>query len=99
MKNQGGWKMGEHQKKTTSRSRKVVGIGVVSTLGLPALLAGCGGGSNGTATNGSGGSGSNNGVVQLTLWHAMGGATGQALDQIINDFNASQNKIKVTPVY
>ena len=33
--------------------------------------------------------------VKIVFWHSMGGANGEALDKIINGFNASQSKVIV----
>ncbi len=38
------------------------------------------------------------GPIEITWWHAMGGANGEKIDQIASDFNASQNEFKVIPV-
>ncbi|MBV8826659.1 MAG: sn-glycerol-3-phosphate ABC transporter substrate-binding protein UgpB [Bradyrhizobiaceae bacterium] len=38
-------------------------------------------------------------VTEIQWWHAMGGALGQKLEKIANDFNASQADYKVVPVY
>ncbi|GAB5461586.1 MAG: hypothetical protein HoeaKO_16770 [Hoeflea alexandrii] len=37
--------------------------------------------------------------TQITWWHAMGGALGEAVNEIATDFNASQNEFKITPVF
>jgi sn-glycerol 3-phosphate transport system substrate-binding protein len=38
-------------------------------------------------------------VTEIQWWHAMGGALGQKLEKVANDFNASQSDYKVVPVY
>jgi sn-glycerol 3-phosphate transport system substrate-binding protein len=38
-------------------------------------------------------------ATDITLWHAMGGALGETVNQIVSDFNASQTDVKVTPVF
>ncbi|UWR09518.1 extracellular solute-binding protein (plasmid) [Ruegeria sp. B32] len=37
--------------------------------------------------------------VEITWWHAMGGALGDTVNQIAEDFNASQDDYKITPVF
>ncbi len=37
--------------------------------------------------------------TEITFWHAMGGQLGETVNQIANDFNASQDDYKITPVY
>ena len=35
----------------------------------------------------------------LTFWHAMGGTNGELLQQIVDDFNASQDEIEIKAEY
>lgn len=37
--------------------------------------------------------------TEITLWHAMGGALGETVNQIAEDFNASQDEVVLTPVF
>ena len=37
--------------------------------------------------------------TEITLWHAMGGQLGETVNKIAEDFNASQDDYKLTPVY
>ncbi len=37
--------------------------------------------------------------TEITLWHAMGGALGETVNQIAEDFNASQDDVVLTPVF
>lgn len=37
--------------------------------------------------------------VEISWWHAMGGALGETVNQIAEDFNASQDDYKITPVF
>lgn len=37
--------------------------------------------------------------TEITLWHAMGGALGETVNAIAEDFNASQDAYKITPVF
>src|SRR5713101_9602593 len=38
-------------------------------------------------------------AANITWWHAMSGINGEALNKIVNQFNASQSAIKVTTVF
>ncbi len=37
--------------------------------------------------------------TEITLWHAMGGQLGETVNKIAEDFNASQDEYKITPVF
>ena len=37
--------------------------------------------------------------TEVQWWHAMGGANGERVEKIANDFNASQSEYKVVPTY
>ena len=37
--------------------------------------------------------------TEITFWHAMGGQLGETVNKIAEDFNASQDDYKITPVY
>lgn len=37
--------------------------------------------------------------TEITLWHAMGGALGETVNQIAESFNASQSDVVLTPVF
>ncbi|MFO1268484.1 MAG: sn-glycerol-3-phosphate ABC transporter substrate-binding protein, partial [Rubrivivax sp.] len=37
--------------------------------------------------------------VEIQWWHSMGGALGEALNGVANDFNASQKDYKVVTTY
>ncbi|KEO82199.1 ABC transporter substrate-binding protein [Tumebacillus flagellatus] len=63
------------------------------SLGTASVLVGC---SNSEETSADAAS---NGVVELTLWHAMGGGAGKGLDAIVQAFNDSHDKIKVNAVF
>ncbi|NRF93917.1 ABC transporter substrate-binding protein [Paenibacillus frigoriresistens] len=39
------------------------------------------------------------GPKKVVFWHAMGGSNTKVVDQLVADYNASQNKIKVEAVY
>src|SRR5438477_425662 len=76
-------------------------------IALSMVAAACGGG-----TPGGGGAVSPTGdqsalapgkdvkpAANITWWHAMSGINGEALNKIVNNFNASQSAIKVTTVF
>ena len=76
-------------------------------IALSMVAAACGGGSPG-----GGGAASPTGdqsalapgkdvkpAANITWWHAMSGINGEALNKIVNQFNASQSAIKVTTVF
>ncbi|NCU18002.1 ABC transporter substrate-binding protein [Pallidibacillus pasinlerensis] len=67
------------------------------TLIAVLLLAACGGGSS-DSSSGSGGQ-TEDGKQIVTFWHSMGGAGQDALNSIVEDFNASQDKIEVVAEY
>ena len=37
--------------------------------------------------------------TEIELWHAMGGALGETVNQIANNFNASQDEVQLTPMF
>ena len=37
--------------------------------------------------------------TEIELWHAMGGALGESVNQIAENFNASQDEVALTPVF
>ena len=37
--------------------------------------------------------------TEITFWHAMGGQLGETVNQLAEDFNASQDDFKITPVF
>jgi multiple sugar transport system substrate-binding protein len=55
-----------------------------------AVLVGCGGGDDG-----GGGGGDSDGPVTITLWHGQNQIAGKTINKLVDDFNASQSKIKV----
>lgn len=57
----------------------------------------CGGDQETTAKD-KGGS-SSSGQKKVVFWHAMGGSNTKVVDQLVADFNASQDKIKVEAVF
>ncbi|MEC0245338.1 ABC transporter substrate-binding protein [Paenibacillus chitinolyticus] len=76
--------------------------GMAASLLTAVMLvsAGCGGSDTaGTGDKGSADSGSGSGPKKVVFWHAMGGANTKVVDQLVADYNASQNKIKVEAVF
>ena len=73
---------------------------------MTASLAACGGG-GGTADSTGGGDssggvssgGDSSGKTQITVWHAMGGVNGEAMQEMVDDFNASQDEVEVSIEY
>jgi sn-glycerol 3-phosphate transport system substrate-binding protein len=37
--------------------------------------------------------------IQITWWHSMGGDLGKEVNKLVDEFNASQSKYKVKPIY
>ncbi len=62
------------------------------------LLSACGGGSSKTSSGG-GGSVDADGNVTLDFWYALGGDSGKAIEDLVNQFNASHPNIKVVGTY
>ncbi|WP_282936507.1 ABC transporter substrate-binding protein [Paenibacillus sp. RC67] len=57
----------------------------------------CGGDQDTSAKDKGGGASS--GQKKVVFWHAMGGSNTKVVDQLVADFNASQDKIKVEAVF
>src|SRR5947207_5631797 len=79
----------------------------VFAIALSMVAAAGGGGSPGGGAGGSA-SGDQSALApgkdvkpaaNITWWHAMSGINGEALNKIVNNFNASQSAIKVTTVF
>ena len=62
------------------------------------LLSACGGGGSETSSGG-GGSVDADGNVTLDFWYALGGDSGKAIEELVNQFNASHPNIKVVGTY
>lgn len=75
--------------------RRRTGRAIALAAGLSLTLAACAGQGSG---EGSGGGASDDGSpTRLVLWHGMTGPDGPAVQQIIDDFNASQDEVVVEP--
>ena len=68
---------------------------VLASASLLSLLAGCSGGAAPTATGESAG----DGPVTIEFWHSMGSTTGELLQEIVDEFNASQDDVYVEAIY
>jgi sn-glycerol 3-phosphate transport system substrate-binding protein len=55
----------------------------------------------GSTNNSAGGSsgGSSDGPIKVTLWHYMGGGLGEAINMLVENFNASRSDIQVEAIY
>lgn len=75
--------------------------GMAASLLTAVMLvsAGCGASDTGTGDKGSADGGSGSGPKKVVFWHAMGGANTKVVDQLVADYNASQDKIKVEAVF
>ncbi|EGL15572.1 MULTISPECIES: ABC transporter substrate-binding protein [Paenibacillus] len=76
--------------------------GMAASLLTAVMLvsAGCGGSDTaGTGDKGGADSGSGSGPKKVVFWHAMGGANTKVVDQLVADYNASQDKIKVEAIF
>jgi len=85
-----------------AKQAKKTGLTLVAVMTAAAMLAACGGnnekGSQGSASPSSSASQSGKPAGErskVTVWYLWGGAEGEALEQIIKDFNASQDKYTV----
>jgi sn-glycerol 3-phosphate transport system substrate-binding protein len=71
-------------------------VPLVAVLLLSVTLAACGGGEKATPTAGTPGASPPSGPVSIDLWHSEVGSNGDALNRLVDRFNASQNEVKVT---
>ncbi|WP_245579688.1 ABC transporter substrate-binding protein [Alteribacter aurantiacus] len=71
--------------------KKKLGATVAGAMAL-LFAAGCGGGEAEVQTT-------EDGRTLVTFWHAMGGGPGQAIDDMVGDFNESQEDVYVEAVY
>lgn len=64
------------------------------------VLTGCGASANGgTSSSAADSSAAGSNVTEITVWHAMSGTNGEALDTLVERFNESQSEIHVTAEY
>lgn len=74
------------------RGSRGIRIATVGAGVLALALSGCAGQGSGGGDNGGGA----DGEVSLTFWNGFTGPDGPALEQVIEDFNASQDEVTVT---
>lgn len=70
------------------------GVGLLSAT----LLAACGNGRTNSESSSSS-TGATEGQTELVFWHGMGGSTGEALQTIVDEYNASQDDVFVNAQY
>jgi len=73
------------------RRRGIMVVGLALVVGICA--AACGGGGKST------GSGTPSGPVNITFWHSETASNSDNLVKLVDRFNASQNAVKVEPIY
>lgn len=80
------------------KRRIALATGAVASLSL--VLAGCSSGSDDATSEESSDSGNSGGesgeVVELEFWHGYTEADGEVLDQLVADFNESQEGVQIT---
>ncbi|USB32967.1 ABC transporter substrate-binding protein [Paenibacillus sp. YPG26] len=78
---------------------------ILTSVAIMLMVSACGGASGGTADStataeaqeksaASGGS-----KTKVVWWHSMGGELGKAVDQLVTDYNKSQDKIEVEAIF
>lgn len=72
--------------------KKLIAI-LLSLVLAMSMLAGCG--SNDSSNNDS----ESDGPVTIEFWHSMGSATGELIQEIVDEFNASQDEVYVEAIY
>ena len=70
-------------------------LSLVAILLLSVILGACGGGEKGTPTPETPGASPPAGPVSIDLWHSETAANQDALSRLADQFNASQNEVKV----
>lgn len=84
--------------------KKSINTQIVTLLAAMSLLAGCGGKTPVSADGGANGAdpGAAGDVIEISLWHPMGGVNGETVERIAAQFNETvgkEKKIKVSTVY
>jgi sn-glycerol 3-phosphate transport system substrate-binding protein len=88
---------------TTHPARNRI-LRLLAVLMVGALVAAACGGDSGESADGGGGDGVEcpvdalddaDGTVEVTLWHTYVGLTNQTLNKLADDYNASQDKVKI----
>ena len=78
--------------------KKLLSVTMAGALAA-SVLTGCGTAGANDASSNAGGSAADSNVTEVTLWHAMSGTNGEALDTLVERFNESQSEIHVTAEY
>ncbi|TDF98330.1 ABC transporter substrate-binding protein [Paenibacillus piri] len=73
------------------------GVASLMLASVMAFAVACNGGS--APEQGGAKAESSTGPKKVVFWHAMGGANTKVVDQMVADFNGSQNKVKVEAIY
>src|SRR5689334_22929842 len=74
------------------RGSRRIRVAVIGAGVLALALSGCAGQGRGGGDDGGGA----DGKISLTFWNGFTGPDGPALEKVIEDFNASQDKVTVT---
>ncbi len=77
--------------------KKMIATVLAATMVL-GLLTGCSGSSS-TQTADSSSSSESDGPVKIEFWHSMGDTTGELVQEIVDEFNASQDEVEVEAIY
>lgn len=64
-------------------------------LSLVLLMVGCSNNTESSSNNGE----EKDGPTTVTFWHSMGGAAQEALNAIVDEYNGSQDKVKINAEY
>ncbi len=74
-------------------------LSLVAVLLLSVTLGACGGGEKGTPTAKTPGARPAAGPVSIDLWHSEVGSNVETLNRLVDQFNASQNEVRVRASY
>lgn len=84
--------------------KRVLGM-ILGTMLLVTSIAGCGNNEGGGADEQKSESkqeneaGSSDGIKEVQFWHCMSGTNGELVEQLVKDFNESQDEIKVVATF
>jgi len=78
--------------------RRVLWLGLVVILALLPACGGRGGVTPPPQTEGAGPA-AEDGVIELEFWYALSGTTGEAVEEMVQQFNAAHPNIQVTATY
>ena len=74
-------------------------LSLAAVLILSVTLGACGGGEKGTPSAETPGARPPTGPVSIDFWHSEVGSNGEALNRLVDRFNASQDEVKVNASY